>query len=158
MVAEIDFYFKAFDRIIEKHQLEKIKTIGDAYMCVSGMSMKNEKSASQMVLAALEIPEFLEKTAIEKKKKGQLFFEARIGLHTGPVVAGIVGIKKFAFDLWGDTVNTASRMEQNGAEKKVNISESTYQLVKDHFGCEHRGKVMVKHIGEIDMYFVSEKK
>jgi class 3 adenylate cyclase/ligand-binding sensor domain-containing protein len=157
LVDEIDFYFKAFDRIIEKYQLEKIKTIGDAYMCVSGMSVKYERSAIQMALAALEIQEFLEKIAEEKKKKGQLFFEARIGLHTGPVVAGIVGIKKFAFDLWGDTVNTASRMEQNGVEQKVNISEATYQLVKDHFNCEHRGKLMVKHIGETDMYFVSKK-
>jgi len=157
LVAEIDYCFKAYDRIIEKYQLEKIKTIGDAYMCVSGMHLKNEKSTIHIVAAALEIQDFMKKMASEKEKKGQAFFEARIGMHTGPVVAGIVGIKKFAFDIWGDTVNTASRMEQNGVVGKVNISESTYQLIKNHFDCEHRGKVSVKHKGEVDMYFVKEK-
>lgn len=155
LVAEIDFCFKNFDRIIEKYQLEKIKTIGDAYMCVSGIPVKEENNAIQMVSAAIEIQEFMDRTAKDKKEKGQPFFEARIGMHTGPVVAGIVGIKKFAFDIWGDTVNTAARMEQNGEERRVNVSESTYQLIKDKFECEHRGKVMVKHIGEIDMYFVT---
>ena len=123
-------------------------------MCVSGIPVKEENNAVQMVSAAIEIQAFMEKTARDKKEKGQPFFEARIGMHTGPVVAGIVGIKKFAFDIWGDTVNTAARMEQNGEERRVNVSESTYQLIKDKFECEHRGKVMVKHIGEIDMYFV----
>jgi len=154
LVDEIDFCFKNFDRIIERYNLEKIKTIGDAYMCVSGMSVQDDQSVVNLIAAALEIQEFMNRQAKERKAKGQPFFEARIGMHTGSVVAGIVGIKKFAFDIWGDTVNTASRMEQSGEVGKVNISESTYQLIKNHFDCEHRGKILVKHKGEIDMYFV----
>ena len=154
LVAEIDRCFKFFDRVMEKYGLEKIKTIGDAYMCAGGIPVEDLDSPKKVVHAALEIQEFLETYAQKARDIGQPFFEARIGIHTGPVIGGIVGIKKFAFDIWGETVNTAARMEQSSEVGKVNISESTYQLVKDEFNCEHRGKVIVKHIGEIDMYFV----
>ena len=154
LVAEIDRCFKFFDRVMEKYGLEKIKTIGDAYMCAGGIPVEDSESPKKVVHAALEIQEFLMSYGRKASEEGKPFFEARIGIHTGPVIGGIVGIKKFAFDIWGETVNTAARMEQSSEVGKVNISESTFQLVKDDFRCEHRGKVVVKHIGEIDMYFV----
>ena len=158
LVAEIDLSFRAFDVIIEKYGLEKIKTIGDAYMCAGGISSNGTDSATQVVKAALEMQEAMHDIAEEKKKTDGIFFEARIGIHSGPVVAGIVGIKKFAFDIWGDTVNIAARMETNGKVGKVNISESTYHLIRDHYSCIYRGKIIAKNKGEIDMYFVGEEK
>jgi adenylate cyclase len=154
LVAEIDYCFSAFDRIIQKHGLEKIKTIGDSYMCVGGLPKKNKTHAADTVLAALEIRDFMANHNKEKIAKGDLPFEIRIGTNTGPVVAGIVGLKKFAYDIWGDTVNLASRMESSGKEGEVNISGSTYELVKDKFTCSHRGKIITKNKGEVDMYFV----
>jgi class 3 adenylate cyclase len=156
LVAEIDFYYRAFDQIITKHGIEKIKTIGDSYMCASGLPVEKESHAIDAVLAALEIRDFVGNLMEDRKKKGQPFFEIRIGLNSGPVVAGIVGIKKFAYDIWGDTVNIASRMESNGQAGKVNISESTYQLIKDSFECTYRGKLDAKNKGFIDMYFVEK--
>ncbi len=158
LVAEIDFYFRAFDEIITKYGLEKIKTIGDAYMCTVALSETSDgkKAAIQMVKAALEIQSFIKKHVEEMKTENRATFEARIGLHTGAVVAGIVGSKKFAYDIWGDTVNIASRMESHGEVGRVNISQTTYELVQDEFECLHRGKLAVKSKGEVDMYFVEE--
>ena len=154
LVAEVDFCFRAFDEIVELYGLEKIKTIGDSYMCVAGIAGNSHDAPERMVKAALEIQAFLKAVAIERKEKNLPYFEARIGIHTGAVVAGIVGIKKFAYDIWGDSVNTASRMEQTSEVGRVNISETTFQKVKHIFRCTSRGKVMVKNKGEIEMYFV----
>ncbi len=155
LVKEIDYCFSAFDKIIHKHGIEKIKTIGDAYMCAGGLPIANKTHAEDTVKAALEIRDFMANHNQEKLAKGELPFEIRIGINTGPVVAGIVGVKKFAYDIWGDTVNLASRMESSGEAGKVNISGSTFELIKDKFTCEHRGKIQTKNKGEVDMYFVS---
>lgn len=154
LVHEIDYCFRHFDKIIEKYGLEKIKTIGDAYMCVGGISGSSEEVAVKVVRAALEFQEFLKITGEEKEKEGRPYFEARIGIHTGPVVAGIVGIKKFAYDIWGDTVNIASRVEHNSLPGKVNVSAGTYELIKHVFPCTYRGKITAKNKGEIEMWFV----
>jgi len=154
LVAEIHTCFKAFDNIIEKHNIEKIKTIGDAYMCAGGLPVTNTTNAVDVVNAAIEIQQFMQQHLQQRQKENKPLFEIRIGIHTGPVVAGIVGVKKFAYDIWGDTVNVASRMESSGEAGKVNISGSTYELVKDKFKCEHRGKIQAKNKGEIDMYFI----
>ena len=154
LVAEIDICFKAFDAIITRNGLEKIKTIGDSYMCAGGLPVPTADHAAKVVIAALEIQEFMEQHQRERAGQGKARFEARIGIHTGPVVAGIVGVKKFAYDIWADTVNIASRMESSGEAGKVNISGSTYASVKDKFMCQYRGKIEAKNKGEIDMYFV----
>jgi len=156
LVAEIDYCFRAFDEIITKYGLEKIKTIGDAYMCTVALSENTDgrKAAVQMVKAALEIQSFIKNHVEQMKIENRPTFEARIGLHTGAVVAGIVGSKKFAYDIWGDTVNIASRMESHGEVGRVNISQTTYELVNEEFECLHRGKLEVKSKGEVDMYFV----
>lgn len=155
LVKELDYCFRAFDFIITQHGIEKIKTIGDAYMCASGLSDRKNVPTS-IIKAAIEIQEFLEDYKKERSKLGLPYFEARIGIHTGPVVAGVVGVNKFAYDIWGDTVNIASRLESNCAEGKVNISASTYNLVKYNFVCQYRGKVAAKNKGEIDMYYVEQ--
>lgn len=157
LVAEIDFCFKAFDQIITKYHLEKIKTIGDSYMCAGGLPVRNQSHATDIVNAALEIRQFIVQHIEKQKSEQKDPFEVRIGIHTGPVVAGIVGDKKFAYDIWGDTVNTASRMESSGEAGAINISGATYQLVKEEFDCIFRGKIAAKNKGEIDMYFVEGK-
>jgi len=150
LVRELNECFTAFDNIIERNGLEKIKTIGDAYMAVCGLPNAHPRHAQKTVQAALEIRDF-----IEERRKSERVFEIRIGIHSGSVVAGIVGVKKFAYDIWGDTVNTAARMESSGEPGKVNISDTTYELVKEDFNCSYRGKIEAKGKGEVDMYFVN---
>lgn len=153
LVDELDECFQAFDTIIDKYNIEKIKTIGDAYMAVSGLPVTNPAHAMNMVLAAIEIRDYLNQ---RRAARGGIGFQSRIGIHSGNVIAGIVGWKKFAYDIWGDTVNIAARMEQNSQPGKINISESTYQLVKELFACEYRGEVDAKHKGLLKMYFVEK--
>lgn len=157
LVEEINTCFIGFDQIMEAHGLEKIKTIGDSYMCAGGLPVANKTHAADVVSAGLDIQKFIQDRMVERTAAGKDPFQVRIGVHTGPVVAGIVGIKKFAYDIWGDTVNTASRMESSGEVGKVNISGTTYQLVKDKFNCIHRGKIQAKGKGDIEMYFVEGK-
>jgi len=157
LVAELNDYFVAFDEIVGRYNLEKIKTIGDAYMCAGGIPSVNETHPVDAVRAALAMQTFILKKSAERREKGLEVWELRVGIHTGSIVAGVVGKKKYAYDIWGDTVNIASRMESNGEPGKVNISSATYQLVKDQFACFHRGKLSAKNIGEVDMYFVSEE-
>jgi class 3 adenylate cyclase len=154
LVAELDSCFFAFDKIIDKYNLEKIKTIGDSYMCAGGIPVANATNPEDCVRAGLEIKMYMENLKAEREAKGEPFWELRIGIHTGQVVAGVVGKNKFAYDIWGDAVNTASRMESSGIPGKVNISGVTYELVKDKFACTYRGKVNAKNKGEIDMYIV----
>jgi adenylate cyclase len=151
LLNELNICFTAFDKIIEQYGLEKIKTIGDAYLAVSGLPTSNPQHAANAVNAALAIANFIEK----RKASSPTALDIRIGINSGNVIAGIVGVKKFAYDIWGDTVNTAARMEQNSEVGKINISDSTYQLVKEQFDCMYRGKISTKGKGEMEMYFVN---
>ncbi len=157
LVKSVDFYFSKFDAIIDRYGLEKIKTIGDAYMCAGGLPFKTDDHAKKMVKAAMEIASFI-KASKDKELGNIAHFEIRIGINTGPVVAGVVGSKKFAYDIWGDTVNVAARMESNSESGMINISENTYALVKNDFECEYRGEIDVKNKGMMKMYYVHGKK
>jgi class 3 adenylate cyclase/CheY-like chemotaxis protein len=154
LVAELNDCFIAFDEIIEKNNLEKIKTIGDAFMCAGGIPVANQSHPLDAVRAGLEIQAYMHTMNEKRRAKGELPWNLRIGIHTGPVVTGVVGRKKFAYDIWGDAVNIASRMESSGETGKVNISDSTFMLVKDKFICQYRGKISAKNKGDVDMYFV----
>jgi adenylate cyclase len=155
LVAEINYCFSEFDRIIKKYGIEKIKTIGDAYMCAGGVPDSNPAHASEIIKAGIEIRDFMKVYKSSRQEQGSPAFEIRIGIHTGPVVAGIVGINKFSYDIWGDTVNIAARLESSGEAGRINISGTTYALIKEQFVCDYRGKVHAKNKGEIDMYFVN---
>lgn len=155
LIDELDTFFFHFDSVVEKYNIEKIKTIGDAYMCAGGIPDKNRTNPVEVVLAAIEMQEYMKKLKKTAEIRNQNFWDIRIGIHTGPVIAGVVGQKKLSYDIWGDTVNTASRMESSGEPGKVNISGTTYEMVKKFFICEYRGKMPVKYKGEIDMYFVN---
>jgi len=155
LVAEINDCFSAFDNIMQKYGVEKIKTIGDSYMAAGGLPTPNKTHPGDVVKSALEIQQFMQEHNKMKEAVGEPFFEIRIGIHSGSVVAGIVGVKKFAYDIWGDTVNTAARMEQNSEAGKINISQTTYELVKDKFSCEYRGEIDAKGKGMLKMYFVT---
>ena len=156
LVHDLNICFSEFDLIMDKYGIEKIKTIGDSYMAAGGLPLPDHRHTEHIIQAAFEMRDFVEAGKIRKIEAGLPYFEIRIGIHTGPVVAGIVGVKKFQYDIWGDTVNTASRMESSGQIGKVNISQATYELVKHNpeFGFHSRGKIEAKGKGEMEMYFV----
>ena len=157
LVAELDACFNVFDEIIANNNLEKIKTIGDSYMCAGGIPVTDELHVLKIVKAGLEIQQYITSNNVRREEKGLEPWHLRIGIHVGPVVAGVVGKMKYAYDIWGSTVNIASRMESNGEPGKVNISSATYELIKDYYECSYRGKISAKNIGEIDMYFIEHE-
>ena len=152
LIDELNICFKAFDGIMGRYNIEKIKTIGDAYLAVAGLPAADPRQTENAIKAAMEVRDYIRN---RRKQVGDKTFHVRIGLHTGSVIAGIVGIKKFAYDIWGDTVNMAARMEQHGESGKINISETTYELIKDKFSCTYRGEIHAKNKGAVKMYFVS---
>jgi class 3 adenylate cyclase len=147
----------AFDDIIERNNLEKIKTIGDSYMCAGGIPTADNEHPYNIVKAGLEIQQYITQNNQRRAEKGLPPWDVRVGVHIGPLVAGVVGKKKYAYDIWGSTVNIASRMESNGEPGQVNISASTYELIKDKYACKYRGKIYAKNVGEIDMYFIDHE-
>ena len=157
IVSELNAYFIAFDEIIEKYNLEKIKTIGDSYMCAGGIPTEDDGHVINMIRASVEIQNYIIARNEMRLQNNLPPWEIRIGINTGPIVAGVVGKKKYAYDIWGGTVNVASRMESNGLPGRVNISAATYELIKHKFACTYRGKIFAKNIGEIDMYFVDHE-
>lgn len=150
LVHRLNDYFTAFDQITTRYGIEKLKTIGDAYMCVAGMPVRSPSHPVDMVLAAFEMVRAVEELS---SRPGGPNWAVRVGIHTGPVIAGVVGIRKFAFDVWGESVNYSSRMESSGAPNRINLSERTHSRVKDFIACEHRGKIQTKDKRELDMYF-----
>lgn len=154
LIDELDSLFIHFDHIIERYDVEKIKTIGDAYMAASGIPKENNSHAIEMGLVAMEFQQYMRQLRQKKERQNEDFWELRIGVDSGPVIAGRLGHKKSSFDIWGDTVNTASRMEAASLPNEINITDSTYQMVKEFFICEHRGQMPVKFKGAIDMYFI----
>jgi len=153
LVESVNYYYSKFDEIMDKYGLEKIKTVGDAYMAAGGLPFPTSDHALKLVMAAFEIANFV-KEAKKCDPDNMTRFDIRIGINTGPVVAGVVGTKKFAYDIWGDTVNIASRMESNSEPGKINISDNTYQLIKEDFNCTYRGEIEAKNKGKMKMYFV----
>lgn len=156
LVNNLDIYFRAFDEIISKYELEKIKTIGDAYMCAGGLPTPSTTHSLDTVRAGLEICNWVNKRFSDVQIDPKFKWQVRIGIHSGSVIAGVVGDKKFAYDIWGDTVNTASRMESHGLPGMVNISESTYRRIKDNsdLSFQSRGNISVKGKGKMPMWIV----
>ncbi len=155
LIKELSNFFDAFDEITGKRYIEKIKTIGDSYMCAGGLPLSNKSNPIDVVLAGLEIQDFVTKHRQHYIDNGKPAWDLRLGIHSGEVIAGVIGRKKIAYDIWGDTVNTASRMETAGEIGRVNISGVTYQYIKDYFDCTYRGKIEVKYKGELEMYYVN---
>ena len=150
LVQRLDGYFSKFDEIIEKFDLEKIKTIGDSYMCAGGVPIRNKSNAIEVCLAALEINNYMS----ERAKADPETWQIRIGINTGEVIAGVIGLKRFAYDIWGASVNQAQRMEMHGQPGIVNVSGNTYEFIAPYFECNYRGKIQTKHKGMLDMYSV----
>ncbi len=157
VVSELSECFVAFDNIIEKNKLEKIKTIGDSYMCAGGIPIPDDAHPLAIVKASLEIQEFIKDRNEKRKVLNLPPWDVRIGINTGPLVAGVVGKKKYAYDIWGGTVNVASRLESNGEPGRVNISAATFELVKHKYNCTYRGRILAKNVGEVDMYFIENE-
>ena len=157
VVKELNICFMAFDEITERHNLEKIKTIGDSYMCAGGIPTPYDGHVFNIVKASLEMQEFIYQNNQRRKELDLPPWEIRIGINVGPVVAGVVGKRKYAYDIWGSAVNIASRMESNGMPGQVNISSTVYEMVKDKYACIYRGKIYAKNVGEIDMYFIDHE-
>lgn len=158
LVSDLDYYFKQFDEICLRNGLEKIKTIGDAYLAAGGIPESNRAGAIEVVRAALEMQQLVLQLKESRQKEQRNFYEMRIGVHTGPVVAGVVGLSKFQYDIWGDTVNMAARLQETATAGRVNVSAETHALIRDHFNCEYRGTVEAKNKGAIPMYFVIDEK
>ena len=158
LVAELDDSFAKFDDVVGKLNIEKIKTSGDAYMCVGGIPIRNQTNPIDCVLAAFQFQKYMLQKRDIREGTGKPQWHLRIGLHTGALVAGVVGKRKFLYDVWGDTVNTAARMETSAEEGMINVSGATYEYIKDYFECEYRGKLPVKNKGAIDMYYVTKIK
>jgi class 3 adenylate cyclase len=158
LVTGIDEYFETFDRILEGYNVEKIKTVGDAYLCAGGVPLPNTKNPVEVVHLAFHFLKSIQELKEKRSAEGKITFDVRIGIHSGPLIAGVVGIKKFSYDIWGDAVNTAARIQQNGIEGRINISGTTYELIKHRFNCTYRGRIEAKHKGLIDMYFVDARK
>lgn len=154
LIEELDYYFREIDNIFMRHGVEKIKTIGDAYFAVTGLPVADEKHALHALEAAIDILDFIRGEKHKRSSEGRMAFDVRIGIHSGSAIAGVVGNSKFAFDTWGDDVNIAARLESSGEKDRINVSESTWQLVRDHYPFVQRGKVNAKYKGEIEMYFL----
>jgi class 3 adenylate cyclase len=155
LINDLHQYFSAFDEIIGRHDLEKLKTIGDAYMCVGGLPEENGAHPVDACLAALEIRDFMDRVNAQRTKMRMEPWELRIGIHTGSVMAGVVGRKKFTYDIWGDAVNIAARMEQSGEPGRIILSDTTYNLVKHRFDCDPRGIIEAKNRGPLNTYLLN---
>ncbi len=154
LVKQLDGYFTKFDELIEKYDIEKIKTIGDSYMCAGGVPIRNKSNAIEITLSALEIQDYMKNRELKAQKEGKECWKIRIGINTGEITAGVIGQKRFAYDIWGSTVNQAQRMEMHGEPGQVNVSGNTYEYISPYFECTYRGKIQTKHNGMLDMYFV----
>ena len=157
LIEELNICFMKFDEIMEQNNMEKIKTIGDSYMCAGGVPAANKTNPLDAINAAVAMQDYIRERRSSREKEGRKYWGMRIGIHTGEVIAGVVGKKKFAYDIWGDTVNLASRMESSGEDGRINISDATYKYVKDVYKCQYRGGVVAKNKGSVDMYFVEGK-
>ncbi len=154
LIKELHHCFSAYDDILHKYSVDKIKTIGDAYMCAGGLTNKEGNWTVATVLAAQEIGLFMNKYKEARKNINKPYFNTRTGIHSGQVIAGVVGKSKFAFDIWGHTVNTASSMESACQPGLINISYDVYKQIKKFFQCESRGKISVKHETDLEMFYV----